>query len=460
MGVPSLPGAFPNLPGVCPAPVPSLSRACPERGRGAQSWGAVEGRSRGVQYRGPVAGANGRAELAEGSAASRLLTSMDVLLVGSDNPLGVALRGVLAQWGRHSAAGLTVAGSRWRSARQAKKAVRKGRSDAVVDCRLAWQIAAGDVPTAADIERGHWLAKACERSGMRYILLSCDRVFSGLTLRRLRESDPADASAAPGVQMLELESRVAQSAPSALVLRTGPLFASVGRNLLTQTLERMDLAATRLSRPKTDGLSPPKTEPGRAAEFDNRDVFCPVCSVDAARVIAAILDQLSVGARACGIYHYGSCDRATAYDFAEAALAAARPWLNSACRPYAARAPEPAQACPDPALILPGACPEPVLSLPEACPEPVPSSVAGLSRGAQSRGAVAGANGGAARLSSPKTELAEVSPKAETRVLDCSRLRSTFAVKQVSWRHFVHAVVQQYYRAVQCSMNSAAGRLG
>ena len=407
---------------------------------------------------------------------------MDVLLVGSDNPLGAALRGVLAQWGRHRAEGLTVAGSRWRSERQAKKAVRKGRPDAVVDCRLAWQIAAGDVPTAADIERGHWLAKACERSGMRYILLSCDQVFSGLTGRRLRESDPADASAAPGVQMLELESRVAQAAPSALVLRTGPLFASVGRNLLTQTLERMDLAATRppepapsavagrsgaqspgsvagasgraarLSLPKTDGLSLPKPEPGGAAEFDNRDVFCPVCSVDAARVIAAILDQLSVGARACGIYHYGSCDRATAYDFAEAALAAARPWLNSDRRPYAARTPEPARTCPEPA---------PRLS--RACPAPVPR----LSR-AQSRGAVAGANAGAARLNSPKTdglsppktELAAVSPKAEIRVLDCSRLRNTFAVKQVSWRHFVHAVVQQYYRAAQSSMNSAAGRLG
>ena len=352
---------------------------------------------------------------------------MDVLLVGSDNPLGIALQGVLAQWGRHRAAGLTVAGSRWRSERQAKKAVRKGRPDAVVDCRLAWQIAAGDVPTAADIERGHWLAKACERSGMRCILLSCDRVFSGLTGRRLRESDPPDASAAPGLQMLELESRVAQAAPSALVLRTGPLFAGVGRNLLTQTLERMDLAATR------------PAEPGRAAEFDNRDVFCPVCSADAARVIAAILDQLSVGARACGIYHYGSCDRATAYDFAEAALAAARPWLNSDRR---ARVPEPAP------------------SLPGACPEPVPSAVAGRSRGAQSRDAVAGANGRAARLSSPKTEPAEGSPKAETRVLDCSRLRNTFAVKQVSWRHFVHAVVQQYYRAAQSSMNSAAGRLG
>lgn len=80
-----------------------------------------------------------------------------------------------------------------------------------------------------------------------------------------------------------------------------------------------------------------------------------------------------------------------------------------------------------------------------ACPGPV----AGRSR-----------RGERARLSLPKTELAEVSPQAETRVLDCSRLRNTFAVKQVSWRHFVNAVVQQYYRAARSSMNSAAGRLG
>lgn len=290
----------------------------------------------------------------------RFLTSMDVLLVGSDNPVGAALRGVLAQWGRHRAAGLTAAASRWRRERQAKKAVRKGRPDAVVDCRLAWQIAAGDVVAAGDIERGHWLAKACEHSGMRYILLSCDRVFSGLTGRRLRESDPADAPRAPGAQMRELESRVAQAAPSALVLRTGPLFAGSGRNLLTQTLERMDPAAV--------------------AEFDDRDVFCPVSSADAARVLAAVLDQLSVGATARGIYHYCSCDRATAYAFAEAALAAASRTVD--------------------------------------------------------RGTV---------VIRPRID--DDGQGAASRVLDCSRLRDTFAVKQAPWRPVVNALVQQYYRA-------------
>ena len=284
---------------------------------------------------------------------------MDVLLVGSDNPVGVALRGVLAQWGRHHAAGLTAAASRWRSERQAKKAARKGRPGAVVDLRLAWQIAAGDVPAARDIERSHWLAKACERSGMRYILLSCDRVFSGLTGHSLIESDPADALGEPGVQMLTLESRVAQAAPSALVLRTGPLFAGFARNLLTQTLERMDPAAV--------------------AEFDDRDVFCPVSSTDAARVLAAILDQLSVGATASGIYHYCSCDRVTAYGFAEAALAAASQ--------YAERGDVVIRPC-------------------------------GVDDG----------------------------HGAETRVLDCSRLRDTFAVVQVPWRGFVNAVVKEYYQ--------------
>jgi dTDP-4-dehydrorhamnose reductase len=48
-----------------------------------------------------------------------------------------------------------------------------------------------------------------------------------------------------------------------------------------------------------------------------------VANVDAARVLAAILDQLSVGAEARGVFHYCSGDRTTEYGFAEALLAAA-----------------------------------------------------------------------------------------------------------------------------------------
>ena len=47
----------------------------------------------------------------------------------------------------------------------------------------------------------------------------------------------------------------------------------------------------------------------------------PVAADDAARVVLAILDQLSTGIEPWGVYHYGSADTATYFEFAEALLA-------------------------------------------------------------------------------------------------------------------------------------------
>lgn len=206
------------------------------------------------------------------------------------------------QWGRHRAIPLSTAATRWRSERQAKKAARKDKPHAVLDLRLAWQVASEDVPQPIDIDRVHWLSKACEHSGIPYFLLSSDLVFAGQGVRSLREFDAPDAFNEPGFQVMEIENRVLQAAPSAIVLRTGPLFANSDNNLLTRILERMIAE--------------------RHATFDDRDVFCPVACADVARVLAAMLDQLSVGAQANGVYHYCSGDRTTEYGFAEAALAA------------------------------------------------------------------------------------------------------------------------------------------
>lgn len=227
---------------------------------------------------------------------------MDVLLIGSDNPVGIALQDVCAQWGRHKLMSVSSAASRWRSERQAKKAARKDKPETVLDLRLAWQIAAGEVPQPLEIARAHWLAKACERSDIRYVLLSSDLVFAGLGARSLREQTPPDALSEPGLQVVELERLVLAAAPSAIVLRTGPLFASTDNNVLTHMMARMQV--------------------DRRADFDDRHVFCPVAADDVARVLAAMLDQLSVGAEAQGVYHYSSSDRTTAYGFAESALAA------------------------------------------------------------------------------------------------------------------------------------------
>lgn len=293
---------------------------------------------------------------------------MDVLLVGADNPVGDALQGAFGQWGRHRAFTQTAAATRWRSERQAKRAARRDSPDAVVDLRIAWQLSSGEMPGAEDHERSHWLAKACEHSGMYYLLLSSDRVFSGRGSRSLHEDDRPDAAGAPGAQIAAMEERVLQAAPATVILRTGPLFAGSGNNLLTRTLGALAKE--------------------RSVVFDDRDVFCPVASLDAARVIAAILDQLSVGAPASGIFHYCSGDRTTEYGFAEAALAAASQYVD--CADVVIRATD-------------------------------------------------------------EGEVDDRARAPSQRVLECARLRDAFAIKQVPWRGFINTVVKQHLQTQEDS---------
>lgn len=254
-----------------------------------------------------------------------------------------------------------MSASRWSSERQAKKAARKSNPDVVVDLRIAELIAAGEIPDEDDFERTHWLAKASERSAIRYLLLSSDRVFSGSHARGLRETDEPDGDGI-AARLAEAEQRVLQASPAALVLRTGPIFADIQVNLLTRTLAVLDR--------------------DRSVSFDDSDVFCPVANLDVARVIAAMLDQLSVGSPAAGVYHYCSGDRTTEYGFAEASLAAASQFVDSGDVTISA---------------LPG------------------------------------------------------TDSLVSRVLDCTRLRDTFAVKQVPWRGFINPLVKQYIQRLQSS---------
>ena len=62
---------------------------------------------------------------------------------------------------------------------------------------------------------------------------------------------------------------------------------------------------------------------GDSLILDNNLRGCPVAANDGARVILALLDQLGTGIEPWGIYHYGSADTATYFEFAEALLASA-----------------------------------------------------------------------------------------------------------------------------------------
>ncbi|MEM8491585.1 MAG: sugar nucleotide-binding protein [Pseudomonadota bacterium] len=335
---------------------------------------------------------------------------MDVLILGSDNPVGSALLSAFTQWGRHRGIGLSSSSCRWRSERQAKKACRKNRPQAVVDLRLGWQVASGEVMQPADIERTHWVAKACARSAMHYLFLSSDQVFAGQTGRHLIESDETDAFQQPGLQLIEAEDQILQVSQSSLVLRTGPVFASFNDNMLTRIVE--DLLALPRTIQKSGGDAYPSANEGKQVDalrvsdtdgsgglsrrevvLDNDSVFCPVASVDLARVLAAMLDQLSVGSQARGIFHYASAERTTEYAFAETVLASVNQFAETGNTTIAA---------------------------------------------------------------SPNHE----SKIVQSRVLSCSRVLSSFAIQQVPWREFIQTFVKQCIESNQQYTSRGAGSDG
>jgi dTDP-4-dehydrorhamnose reductase len=231
-----------------------------------------------------------------------------VLLIGADSAAGTALQGVVARWGRHELDLINHGVSRWKSERQAKKAVRRAGAACVVDLRFTFQLAAGEALQSLEVARTHWLAKACERAGIVYLLLSSDRVFSGRLPHAYREQEAPDAETPPGLALVEAEQRAIDGCTGAMVLRSGPVFSSTGPGLLTETL-----GAIRARRVST---------------LDDVDEFCPVGAADLGRVVAGVLDQIDAGAEPAGIYHYASPDRTTRYGFGEAVVAAASQFME------------------------------------------------------------------------------------------------------------------------------------
>ena len=143
-----------------------------------------------------------------------------------------------------------------------------------------------------------------------------------------------------------------------LLLRFGPVFSDGGANLVSQILDPL--------------------QEGDSLILDNNLRGCPVAAADGARVILAILDQLGTGLEAWGIYHYGSADNATYYEFAEALLAAASQFSEF--------------------------------------------------------------SSSAVQLESESGDLPPLD-----RTLDCSRIRNTFAIRQVPWRSAIGDLVKHYY---------------
>jgi len=192
---------------------------------------------------------------------------------------------------------------RWKSERQAKKAVVRAKCDIVVDVRIEAAGDGGDQIQELDLKRCHWVAKACQRTRITYLFVSSSRVFSGQLDRPYTEEDPPDNDETVGQLLSSAEQLVRVSCDRHLVLRLGPIFSYAGTNIITQMLAPI--------------------RQGGSLVLDNNLRGCPVAAGDGARVVSALLDQLSTGVEPWGIYHYSSSDTATYYEFAEALLASA-----------------------------------------------------------------------------------------------------------------------------------------
>ena len=228
---------------------------------------------------------------------------MRVLILGSDTPLGKALVELQQGLERHEILPLSTSACRWKSERQAKKSVVRAKCDIVVDVRIE---AAGDGGLQIqelDLKRCHWVAKSCQRTSTAYLYVSSSRVFSGRLDRPYDEEDATDNEETVGQLLASAEQVVRKACERHLLLRLGPIFSAEGANLVTQMLGRM--------------------VEGDSLILDDNLRGCPVAADDGARIISGLLDQLGTGLDSWGVYHYGSADTATYYEFAEAVLAAA-----------------------------------------------------------------------------------------------------------------------------------------
>ena len=227
---------------------------------------------------------------------------MRVLVIGSDTPVGKALQENLLRRGRHVES-LPVVDCRWKSERQTKKAVVRAACQLVVDTRLEAAADSGEPIHDLDIRRTLWIAKSCQKNKMAYLYLSAARVFSGDISRLYTEDDYPDSSESLGELLIAAESSIRDYCEKHIILRLGPVFSHHGENVLTHMLGQL--------------------VEGEPMLLENTARGCPVAAGDAARVASGLLDQLSTGAQAWGIYHYCSSDETNCYEFAEVLLAAA-----------------------------------------------------------------------------------------------------------------------------------------
>lgn len=153
-----------------------------------------------------------------------------------------------------------------------------------------------------DVEASEALAGACRKTGAALIQVSHSLVYEWRDRHRWREREEPVANSALGLQLLERE-RLMQQVEKRLLLRTGHIIGAGRDGLLDRLLKRI----------RAGGELVLPTEP--------RQSWTP--AADLARVISALVDQLSCRVAVWGTYHYQNAELLTCYDLGERLLAAA-----------------------------------------------------------------------------------------------------------------------------------------
>ncbi len=147
------------------------------------------------------------------------------------------------------------------------------------------------------------LADACHTAEAALIQISSWRVFDGSKSEAYSEKDTPNPKGVLGSSFWLGEQQVHQRCPRHIILRLSWIISHRGYNRVTRLLNSFD--------------------EGRPAGTCPNHTGCPTTAEDVARVLLALVLQLSCGIDAWGTYHYSAAEPVDEYSLAEVVLAEA-----------------------------------------------------------------------------------------------------------------------------------------
>jgi dTDP-4-dehydrorhamnose reductase len=148
------------------------------------------------------------------------------------------------------------------------------------------------------------LAALCKEKNIRFIHISTDYVFDGAATAPYKEDHPVHPVGVYGASKLKGEELAMQNNPASIIIRTSWVYSSFGNNFVKTMLRLMK---------ERESINVVDDQQG-----------CPTYAADLA---AAIMQIISIGTPAAGIYNFSNSGVISWYQFA----AAIKELTNSSC---------------------------------------------------------------------------------------------------------------------------------